>query len=172
MPTPTHTHDVARATTRGYAGIGVYRSKHPVNLGSLVRSAHALGGTFVFTIGRRYTKTPSAVGQDRHIPVFAFDRLDSLTGTLPETARLVCVETHPSARSLPAFNHPDQAVYLLGAEDDGLPDTILEEYPVVGIPSDWPLNVATAGSIVLYDRLAKRLHTNPHRPAVPDWWTE
>jgi tRNA G18 (ribose-2'-O)-methylase SpoU len=36
---------------RGYFAIGVEGISKPVNLGNLLRSAHAFGASFVFTIG-------------------------------------------------------------------------------------------------------------------------
>jgi len=72
---------------------------------------------------------------------------------------------------LHTFVHPEQAVYLLGAEDDGLPESVLRDIPVLEAPSEWCLNVATAGSLVLYDRLVKELDAEYHGPAAPDWWT-
>lgn len=163
---------VRNATTRGYVGIGVYGSKFETNVGTLVRSAHAMGGTFVFTVGRRYDGQPSAVGQDRHIPVLHFETLDGLFGAMPDGARIVCVELAGTARPLHTFVHPEQAVYLLGAEDHGLPDDVLESHPVVEVPSRWPLNVATAGSVVLYDRVVKRRGPDCQGPFAPEWLTE
>ena len=59
-----------------------------------------------------------------------------------------------------------------GAEDHGLPDSILEGHPVVEIPCDWCLNVATAGSLVLYDRLVKQLDAEYHGSVAPEWWVD
>lgn len=93
----------------------------------------------------------------------------ALADAMPDGARVVCVELAAAARPLHTFVHPERAVYLLGAEDHGLPAAALERYPLVSAPSDWSLNVATAGSIVLYDRLVKRLDAEHHAPAAPDW---
>lgn len=163
---------VDAASTRGYVGIGVYQGKTETNIGTLVRSAHAMGGTFVFTVGRRYESQPSAVGQDRHIPILNFESVDALVEAMSPQAWLICVEMDSSARPLHTFVHPDQAVYLLGAEDHGLPEIILEAYPVVQVPSEWSLNVATTGSLVLYDRLVKQLDAEHHGPVAPEWWTK
>ena len=60
---------------------------------------------------------------------------------------------------LAEFEHPHNAVYILGSEDAGLPPSILSAcHEVVSIPSERysSYNVASAGSIVLYDRLAKK----------------
>ena len=39
---------------RGYFGIGVEGVSKPMNLGSLLRSAHAFGASFAFTIGAAF----------------------------------------------------------------------------------------------------------------------
>lgn len=50
-----------------------------------------------------------------------------------------------------------RAIYLLGAEDTGIPDNILNDCDsIVQLPGNYCLNVAVAGSIVLYDRNSKR----------------
>jgi len=91
---------------------------------------------------------------------------------MPADSQLVCVEVSPSSRPLHTFAHPERAVYLLGAEDDGLPAEVLEIHPVIEVPSDWPLNVATAGSVVLYDRLVKQLGQERLGSVPTEWWTD
>ena len=60
---------------------------------------------------------------------------------------------------LVTFEHPERAVYLLGAEDAGLPDAVVRAcHRHVALPSERyeSYNVAAAGSIVMYDRMAKQ----------------
>mmetsp|Transcript_6573 Transcript_6573/g.11571 ORF Transcript_6573/g.11571 Transcript_6573/m.11571 type:complete len:87 (-) Transcript_6573:57-317(-) len=60
---------------------------------------------------------------------------------------------------LETFTHPERAVYLLGSEDTGVPESVLlAAHHHVALPSVRyeSFNVAMAGSIVMYDRLAKR----------------
>ena len=150
--------------SRGYFGIGVYHPKTEVNVGTLWRSAHLFGAAFVFTVGRRYsrqaTDTPKTT---RHTPLFHFPDVDDLREHLPHGAPLVGVEMVPEAWPLPRFVHPERAVYILGAEDSGLPERGLQQcHTAVSIPTVRPqsLNVAVAGSIILYDRAS----ANPYRP--------
>jgi tRNA G18 (ribose-2'-O)-methylase SpoU len=59
---------------------------------------------------------------------------------------------------LTRFRHPARALYLLGAEDHGLPPEVLERcHYVVQIPTPapWSLNVSVAGSLVMHDRYLK-----------------
>ena len=140
---------------RGYCGIGIYGSKTAVNVGTLWRSAGVLGAAFIFTVGKRYPKQASdTIKAYRHIPLWHFETLDDLR--VPHDCPLVGVEQAEKAKTLPTFTHPERAVYILGAEDQGLPKKVLERcHRLVEIPSERCLNVATAGAIVLYDRNAK-----------------
>jgi tRNA(Leu) C34 or U34 (ribose-2'-O)-methylase TrmL len=100
-----------------------------------------------------------------------FESIEALRDAIPAEARLLAVELSSGSRPLHTVVHPEQAVYLLGAEDDGLLESVLRGVPVLEVPSEWCLNVATAGSLVLYDRLVKGLDAEHHGPAAPDWWT-
>jgi tRNA G18 (ribose-2'-O)-methylase SpoU len=143
---------------RGFWGIGVFHAKKEENIGTLLRSAHSFGADFVFTIGRRYGQQPSDTTKGyRHVPVFHFRDYDDLAAHMPFAAPLVSVETNGEV-PLNEFKHPESAVYILGAEDHGLPAKILNRsFQVVSIPgASLCLNVATAGSVVMYDRLVKR----------------
>jgi tRNA(Leu) C34 or U34 (ribose-2'-O)-methylase TrmL len=145
---------------RGYFAIGIYSAKTPANVGGLWRSAHAMGASYIFTIGARYpakfkpTDTTKAL---KHVPLLEFDTLEEFWNNLPRDSKLVAVETkQPNSVSLVSFDHPDRAIYLLGAEDRGLSQEALEisDY-IVEIPTKYCLNVASTGSIILYDRLSK-----------------
>jgi tRNA G18 (ribose-2'-O)-methylase SpoU len=83
---------------------------------------------------------------------------DDLMEHLPYGCKLIGVELSDGATPLPAMKHPHQAAYLLGAEDHGIPEYILQScHELIQIPTGEPfcLNVATAGSIVMYDRFVK-----------------
>ena len=57
------------------------------------------------------------------------------------------------------FTHPDRAVYILGSEDSGLPRSVVQAcHHHVALPAvrTESYNVAMAGSICMYDRLAKQ----------------
>lgn len=144
--------------SRGYFAVGIYGCKHEVNVGTLWRSAFLYDAAYVFTVGKRYKPQASDTSRmTQHTPLLHFSDLDDLTAHIPSGSRLIGIEDTPGAISLRAFGHPLQAIYLLGAEDVGLPSEVLEAcYATVVIPTvkSWSMNVATAGSIVLYDRHA------------------
>lgn len=141
--------------SRGYFAIGVYYPKTEENIGTLWRSANIYGASYIFTIGRRYKKQSSdTLKTYRHIPLFHYDNYEEFRRNLPHDVQIVCLENNEGAVDLRTFNHPQRAIYLLGSEDNGLPDNILSGRKVICVPSekDFCLNVSVAGSIVMYDR--------------------
>lgn len=69
----------------------------------------------------------------------------------------MAVELLPAAQSLVDFEHPEDALYVFGPEDGGLPKPIrLACHRFVFIPTHHCLNLAAAVNVVLYDRRLKR----------------
>jgi tRNA G18 (ribose-2'-O)-methylase SpoU len=149
----------AARRSRGYFGIVVWQPKSETNIGTLWRSAFLNDAAFIGTIGRRYQRQGSDTpGTANHVPLIHYADLDDLIAHLPHGCPIVGVELDDRAKMLPEFSHPQRAVYLLGAEDHGIPEHILDRcHYGVQIPTvrDWSMNVAVAGAIVMYDRLAK-----------------
>lgn len=138
-----------------YFEIGIFHTKTYQNVGTLWRSAYQLGAAGVFTIGRRYKKQCSDTYKTtRHIPLRHFETFEDFLAQRPVTALLVGIEI--GGVLLSEFKHPKQVVYLLGAEDHGLPSSVVEQcdnivsLEAIGMAS---YNVAVAGSIVMYNRL-------------------
>lgn len=110
---------------RGYFGIGVYAPKNEVNIGTLWRSAYSYGAGFIFTIGKRYKRQPSDTYKTwRHTPLLNYVCFDDFRQHIPFDCRVVCVEIAKDSTSLEVFEHPDRVIYLLGAEDNGIPANI------------------------------------------------
>lgn len=60
--------------------------------------------------------------------------------------------------ALETFVHPERCIYLLGAEDNGIPESILTRCQnTVQLIGEFCYNVSTAGSIVMYDRAVKMI---------------
>jgi len=139
---------------RGYWGIAIYHPKKEINLGTTCRTAHILGASFVAVIGKRFRPQNSdTLKSYRHMPYFEYDSFDAFLAHRPYNCPLVAIEMTPTAKSLKGFVHPERAVYLLGAEDHGIPEHILKQCQyVVKLDGERSLNVATAGSIVFYHR--------------------
>lgn len=144
---------------RGYFALGVEGISKPRNVGAVLRTAHAFGASFTFAIsavadlaGVSTTDTSEAASA---VPFYQIPSLDRLT--LPQGCRLVAVELHDDAIELPSFRHPLQAAYVLGPEQGGLSDALIERADfVVRIPTRFSINLSVAGALVLYDRLISR----------------
>ena len=140
---------------RGYFGIGVEGISKAMNAGGLIRSAHAFGASFFFTvnaaISAREARMADTSGAPAELPVYEFDGVRSLS--LPKGCRLVGVELTEDATELPSFRHPRQAAYVLGPERGDLSPELLSLCDfVVKIPTKFCINVGVAGAIIMYDR--------------------
>ncbi len=143
---------------RGYFGIGIYNPKYYCNVGTLWRTAAIFGANFLFTIGEgRYKQEKADTTKSHlHIPLFHFNTIKDLRSSLHPNCEIVAVEMINKAVMLDKFCHKERAIYLLGSEDDGIPpETIRACNRFIKLPGAISLNVATAGSIVLYDRITK-----------------
>lgn len=139
----------------GYFGIGIENVKSEHNVGTLWRSAQSFGAAFIFTIGHRVKLQTSDTGKaHRSLPLYRYRTFDDFYSHIPFGCQLVGVEfPHDGAIPLQAFRHPPQCIYLLGSEDHGLSKQALEKCrSVLFVPCRECLNVAVAGSIVMYDR--------------------
>ncbi len=143
----------------GYFEIGVYQPKTVENIGTLWRSAWQLGAAGIFTIGHRYKHQASdTLKVPLNIPLRLYADLAEFLECRAYGAQLVGVEM--GGAPLATFVHPRCAVYLLGSEDNGLPQHVLGLcQQIVSIESvrTQSFNVAVAGSLVMYHRLVKSL---------------
>lgn len=144
---------------RGYFGIGIFMGKTTSNIETLWRSAAILGADFIFTIGRRYRKQCSdTMKTHRHIPLYTYENADDFFNHVPYDCPVVAVELAESSVPLDLYHHRERCIYLLGAEDHGIPESVLRRCTdTVRIRGDYCYNVAVAGSLVMYDRMIKRI---------------
>jgi tRNA G18 (ribose-2'-O)-methylase SpoU len=146
---------------RGYFAIGIEGVSKAGNMGNLIRTAHGFGAAFVFTVAPKLTDKDAALlatsltdtsKTPDHVPFYEYDNLDKMA--LPKGCQLVGVEITDEAVDMPSFRHPLKAVYLLGSEMFSVSKENLEKCDhVIKIPTKFSLNVATAGAVVMYDRL-------------------
>ena len=130
---------------RGYFAIGVEGISKPVNLGNLLRSAHCADP-------RALEMRSDTSRAETHVPLYHWRDLAELA--LPKGCSLVGIEMLEEAADLPSFPHPLRAAYVLGPERGALtPELAARCQHLVRIPTAFSLNVATAGAIVMYDRL-------------------
>lgn len=128
-----------------------------MNYGSMFRTAQVFGADFIFLIGNRFKpQATDTMKSFRHIPTFVYSNFDDFNAHRPFDCKLIGIELTSTATPIRDFKHPKQACYLLGAEDNGLTkEAISKCQEIVILPGERSLNVAVAGSIVLFDRLNK-----------------
>ena len=154
---------------RGYFGIGAEEMSKPMNLGALMRTAHAFGASFFFTINA-HPKVREAYNSDTsrsfdHMPYYPYDTLDAMR--LPKGCALVGIELTDDAVDLPRFQHPQAAAYVLGRERGSLSDELVSKCQhIVKIPTKFCINVGLTGALVMYDRLLAH-GGYPARPIMP-----
>jgi tRNA G18 (ribose-2'-O)-methylase SpoU len=138
-----------------YFEIGIFAPIHHENIGTLWRSAYQLGAAGIFVIGKWQRAQASDTANTRlEIPFRNYPTWDDFLQHRPIGARLIGIEI--DGKPLNTFQHPVQAIYILGSEANGLPAYVQEQCDeVISIDSvrDASYNVAVAGSIVLYHRL-------------------
>lgn len=156
---------------RGFFAIGAEGISKPMNLGNLVRSAHAFGASFVFLVNAEYDVRRSRSDTSEaefQLPVYDYPTVDALQ--LPRGCRLVGCELVDDAVPLPSFRHPPSAAYVFGPERSSLSPAMLARCDhVVRIPTRFCINLAVAGAIVMYDRMVSlgRFAPRPVRSGGP-----
>jgi len=139
----------------GPVGFALWRVADPGNLGTLLRTADALGPAFVaLSPGCADPTGPKALrasaGAVFRVPLAAFEEAPA-----PRVA-LVPQDGVP----LPELDLPERVSFVLGAEREGLPDDVVATcelratIPQAGAAES--LNVAVAGAIALYEWRRRR----------------
>lgn len=169
--------------------------KFPHNVGAAIRAASCFGTGSVYWTGDRVD--PELMKEEgRRIPreermkgyaSTTYKHLRSIEGVRPidfiqrgHSSSIrpvpVAIELVPSSETLPAFEHPENAIYVFGPEDGSLPKGIRTAcHRFVTIPTFHCTNLAAAIYIVLYDRAVKRWQAGIEK--LPDldgeqrgWW--
>lgn len=140
---------------RGYFGIGSEGLSKAHNLGTILRTAHAFGASFAFTIGsdldEKGVRQTDTSGSSSHLPYYRWPDFDP--SRFPEGCVIVGVELTDDAIDLPSFRHPLNAAYILGPEKGSLSAPVQAACAhIVKIPTRFCINVGLATALTLYDR--------------------
>jgi TrmH family RNA methyltransferase len=131
-------------------GLALWHVGDPGNVGTLIRSAAALGPAFVaLSEGSADATGPKALrasmGALFRVPLLAFD---------DAPGRRIALVAH-GGMSTAELDLSGPTTFVLGAEREGLPDSVLatceERATILLAPGSESLNVATAGAIALYE---------------------
>ena len=92
----------------------------------------------------------------RHIPLYHYLTFEDFYNSMPYDCRLIGIELDEKSEPIKTFTHPERCIYLLGAEDNGLSKEVINKcHSIIQLPGEYSMNVAVAGSIVMYDRFCK-----------------
>lgn len=141
---------------RGYFGVGSERISKQMNLGAVMRTAHAFGASFMFTVGSPLKAREAALSDTsksaEHVPLYEWASAEDMI--FPRACVLVGVELDDRAFDLPTFPHPLNAAYILGPEKGDLSDAAKARCShLVKIPTKFCVNLSVAAAIVMYDRM-------------------
>jgi RNA methyltransferase, TrmH family len=144
-----------RSGTDAPAGLALWRVGDPGNVGTIVRTADALGPAFVaLSAGCADPTGPKALrasmGALFRVPLARFEEAPRpWVGLVPR-----------GGKALTDLELDERATFVLGAEREGLPDDVTEKCDeLVSIPlaeGAESLNVAVAGAIALYESRGQR----------------
>lgn len=144
-----------------YPSIVLENPKFPRNVSAIVRLASCFGIRQVWYTGRRMDENLYSMKRlpreermkgYKDVELIGYDYpFEFLTNAVP-----VVVELVPNAIPLTHFQHPENAVYIFGAEDGDVSKglRVLAHYFVI-IPSKHCLNLATAVSSILTHRVTQ-----------------
>lgn len=140
---------------RGYFGIGSERISKAMNLGAVLRTAHAFGASFAFTVNAHHRAREVALSDTSksasHVPLYEWNTLEDMR--LPAGCQLVGVELDERAVDLPSFRHPLKAAYILGPEKGDLSSEAKARCAhIVKIPTRFCVNLSVAAALIMYDR--------------------
>ncbi|MDO5060078.1 MAG: RNA methyltransferase [Actinomycetaceae bacterium] len=94
---------------------------HDFNIGSIVRSANAMGVRHVHIVGRRRWNRRGAMVTDRYMQVHHHPDVESFTAAMQEAGlRIVGVDNIPSSVPLEDAELPRNCVLVMGEESTGL----------------------------------------------------
>lgn len=137
--------------------IGLTNPKNASNVGSVMRAAGCYCVDSVFYTGLRYDRAVKLNTDTKQIrSSIPLSNVDDLLQCKNDHTKVICVDLVVGAIPLPAFTHPENALYIFGPEDGTIPQHVINKADhVVYVPTIGCMNLAATVNVVLYDRLSK-----------------
>ncbi len=139
--------------------IAAWQINNPENIGNLIRLADNVGAEDVFILGEDFQLRMSSVKKTaglsfNNVRLSFIHPEEFFNGINPES-QLVAIETSEDSTNLFATQLPENVIFLLGNEKNGLPDDILQKCSmVVHIPMTGKcksMNVSHALAVILFE---------------------
>jgi len=153
------------------AEILLWDPKNGHNLGGAVRACATLGGSKVAWTGSRVNgdlvgnRGKHRIPREERLPEYAHimhrqvDGRQALEHAAANGLTPVAVELQAGTEKLPAFEHPEHALYVFGPEDGGLgglANSYCHRFVEIPTQAGRCVNLAAAVYLVLWDRWAKQ----------------
>lgn len=137
--------------------IGLINPKSPLNVGAVMRAAGCYQAAAVRYSGERFGRAAKYNTDTKNVKSrVPLSHMNNLLEDLPADVQVVCVEFVEGAAPLPAFVHPQRALYIFGPEDGSIAQDLIDKADsVVYVPTIGCMNLAATVNVVLYDRLVK-----------------
>jgi tRNA G18 (ribose-2'-O)-methylase SpoU len=140
------------AGLRARFSIALVRAKNPFNIGAIIRVAHSFLVREIHLIGTEPWYERAAMGMQKYETLVEHPDEASFLAAIGDRP-LIGVERDAARTTLWEAPFPDDLVFVLGSENDGVPPALLEAcheviaIPMYGINHSYP--VAVAAGMVL-----------------------
>ncbi len=160
----------AVATTDGVElQIAIENWGHDFNIGSVVRTANAMGVRRVHIVGRRRWNKRGAMVTDRYLHVHHHDDVASLVSFADECSlAIVGIDNVPGSEAIEDWQPPARALFVFGEESAGLSDEARAASSTIRHISQFgstrSINAGAAAAIAMYHwRLRAATSDGPSR---------
>ncbi len=145
--------------------VALHQVANPGNLGTIVRTVDAVGGSGVIIVGESTdpwhpTCVKASMGTLFAVPVAVAKGLDEVFAWSGRNDLAIVTTSAHAADDYRAVDYPPRALVVFGSEREGLPDDALEQGDIrVSIPmkgSASSLNLAVAAGVLLYEIAGRR----------------
>lgn len=133
--------------------------KYPHNLAAAIRACSCFGVDKLTYTGKRMDIRPNE-RLPREERMKGYSSVEWKQNDFPLTGQgtPICVEISEQSQSLKTFEHPDDAIYVFGPEDGGVPKSFrVNCFRFIHIPAYHCLNLAAAINVVLAHRFMQRM---------------
>ena len=143
-----------QANSLGYE-VAIENLGHDFNIGSIVRTANALGASRVHIVGRRRWNRRGAMVTDRYMDVVHhYEVQDFLRDVKERGLSVVGIDNLPGSTPLESATLPEGAVLVFGEEGGGLSPEMLDAcdsvHHITQYGSTRSLNVGHAAAIAMW----------------------
>lgn len=139
--------------------VAAWQIINPENIGNLIRLADNIGANQVFILGDDFQYRMSSIKKTaglsyNHVSL-SFMTSDDFLALLSPDSQIVAIETSEDSSNIFEVKLPENIVFLLGNERNGLPDQILEKcnqkvhIPMTGKCKS--MNVSHALAVALFE---------------------